>query len=296
MARSKGAFSRPRAGLVTATLAWSAVVVWSSPAASLQGAAAQSVRAAYVAVTGVNEHPFRDIQKDDLIIEVEGRPASVLSVQPADESIDAVFVVDTLPSDTSATLAAMDVFAEALRSTAAASSIALTRLETSPVQFVGITDADAMRELKRQLLTPGTPLMPGLLDAVEALGRRQSSRRIVLAIAALGRGTHGVTAGTAAKAFRDAHASLWGIEIGPLTAGRTVGATTTIDRVSRLTGGYGTQIADSVSLRTAMERMANVLLSQYRVTYSVPAGTPNGTLRVGVTRPAEMVLAPVWSR
>lgn len=177
------------------------------------------------------------------------------------------------------------------------SRFGITRLVDPAVAFTPATDLSMLDRAMRELIASGFNLVEGIEAAARALATEQTSRRIVVAIARIGPGSGSGNEQRhmepARAALHEAGASLWTVQLTPLTLARgSSDVERFLETVAPETGGRASVIADTSALEGTMSAIAQLIAHQYAVTYE-SSGTvsPNATLRVGVRRDGVRVYA-----
>jgi len=91
------------------------------------------------------------------------------------------------------------------------------------------------------------------------------------------------------------NASLWAVEVRAETGNFSSQAREeTLDTGSKMSGGLRDVVASRSGLGNSCKRFAELILSQYDVTYSPAGGTGRSRLAVGVKGSGLRLLAPSW--
>jgi hypothetical protein len=202
---------------------------------------------------------------------------------------------------------------QTLRAANADTRIAIVSTVTTP-RLVNITAgaADLDKAAARFVMSDmGFLLQEAIADACKALKSEPADRRLVF-ILTNSQKADGLSrsAEPVAKAVQDANAALWAIDFtssaaamrgnnASMGSGGPAIVNTEKDQVlSMLTvasGGKSDSIIGTTSLQKAALQMADLILSQYAVTFARPVGMGPGNLKVGVGGASgTKVIAPSW--
>lgn len=265
--------------------------------ASVPGAGAPQARRMFVTVTDANGTPVKDLSAADLVVRVEGRDATVISVTPAADPLSVVVVTEgfsrSLISDARATLRAIVTAVRAQHPDSRVGLMVGDGATAPSMRRVADQAADLDREVSRFFeSSPNTPLLDGLLVATQTLAVESSRRRVILALVLGGSGDSTLTPVRIARAVREADAALWVIEIGG--AGRTLGASEgrVLSEVSKASGGRHDS-SSLAALASKARHAVEVIGAQYVVTFEAPVA--GEVSMVGVRRSGLTVYAPAWA-
>lgn len=258
-------------------------------------------REVYVAVAGEQDRPITDLATADFAVRVDDQDVAVTSVEPATAPVSLAIVPDTNLEDLEYARAAIRALAAAFREHNPGARLGVARFKKPTVSFID-PSAGATELTQLTALDQGYPLLPGIVEAAKALGGVETPRRVVMGIVNLSLqpgvlrpGGTDLPLQQVGRALRDAEAALWGLEISPPGAGGQTAPERAMTFLTKLTGGERRRMFTSQSLESTAGILANLILHEYRVTYTLPPKSGLGSLRVGVRRAGARVFAPTWS-
>ena len=160
---------------------------------------------------------------------------------------------------------------------------------------IGEAEVDLEREISRFIGSQAPPLLESILVATTSLEAEQSSRRVVLALAAGDSSNHDVGAPSRVlRALRRSGVSLWALDMGWGAQALGLSEERILAEAAQFSGGKR-EFSRSMVLSDTAARMLDVVHSQYVVTYRMPENTSaKSTLRVVAGRDVAVVLAPTW--
>lgn len=258
----------------------------------------------FVAVADNKGKPVTGLTAADFKITIDQQVQEILSVEPATEPASIVLLTDRLgleqaygPQDLGR---ALQSFVKIIRTKVPGSHLALTTFDGPVVRLAPFGQAGA--ELDRLLgrlstVTRDSGLRDALIDACQMLRQAPSKRKVVFTIFAGYRpDMSSVRVDLAAEALRLCDASLWIIEariLGENSFGNNE-REAIVDRGSRFSGGFRDIVASAIGVDTVAKQMAELIASQYVITYGPGGGTRTSTRQVVVGRNNVKVYAPSW--
>jgi hypothetical protein len=262
----------------------------------------------YVAVTGPDDKPVRDLTVQDFIVREDDRAREVLRVAPAPPASHITLLVD----DSAASVSAMPHVRTALLDL----SRYLLALP-SPPQLSIVTFGE--RPTERSAFTTHTSVIQSgigklfpisnagayFLEALVELGsdaqKRQLERPAIIAFVA-DDGPEFSSAGRreVTTALQRGRATLWAIVLQKgtpnVTSKEWQERTFVVNEVAAQSGGASRTILTDLGVGPAFTWVATLLTSQYRVTYSRPDTLiPPTRVSVDVRRPNVRVAARRWA-
>jgi hypothetical protein len=259
----------------------------------------------YVAVADQKGKPVTGLTAADFTVKLDQATQEVLKVEPATEPASIVILTDRLGLNGMFT--AFDVgealkdFAKAVRKSSSESVFALTTFDGAVVQVTKFTSAygETERALGRLMTQPNpTALFDGLMSACQTLRSAPTERKIIFTLIASYRGDSSVThADIVGENVRLSGASLWAVEARQAEGGNITNSAReqVLDAGSALSGGFHDVVSTRNGLSLATRRAAELIGSQYAVTFGPGGGTNRTSLTVQVKRPGVRVLAPGWT-
>jgi hypothetical protein len=286
------------------SIAWAAsiaVAVLIAPAAP----AATDPQKIYVAVADSKGRPVKDLSAADFRVAIDDAVQEIISVAPATEPLSIVLLTDRLglaaaytPFDLARSLR---TFVKTVTSAVAGSHFALTTFDGPVVRVTsfGYPPAELDKTLGRlSTVSPDSALRDAVLDVCRMMRAAPTARRAIFTVfAGYKPDTSTVRTDNAGEALRLCGASWWVIEA------RTTGENSSgnnerdalVDRGSRLSGGMRDIVASAVGIDTMAKQMAELIASQYEVTYAPGGGDRASARKVMVARPGLKVYAPGWT-
>jgi hypothetical protein len=290
-----------RVAILVGTLGCAAVLAAATP---LEQTVQRDV---YVSVVGPGSTPVAGLGVGAFHIREDGAERRIVQVGRATDPLDVAIVAYRVGPESPDVRKAIVGVLDTLRRANAHTRVALVISLVTP-RFVDISigAAELQKALDTFFVSPdGLSLFEGIETACRLMQREPHRRRAVLVLGrAAGVGETGQVR-RVGQALEAADASLWMLEyravltppgdrLNPPAEDRQ------IDRVfsswTLASGGDQDMVFATTALAGAAARLANLLLSQYVVTYERPADATPKTLRVGVAAPrGTRVLAPTWA-
>ena len=250
----------------------------------------------YVTVVNEDRHPVRGLGSEDFSLRDGGQRRNVLDAAAATNPLAVAIVVEGFePADTAAVRATINEFVMQVGHGPDGSRFGVVGSAESPAgEVLMLAAGQPASDLDARLTLPRGSLVGGIVRGARALEEARSDRRVVLAI--VRRSTDEPRAAApyqATDALLRARASLWTIEVaasgkpGPLDDVLASGA--------RLGGALRETIATTDDLVPAAERVADLLLSQYVITYAWPDPMIS-VVNVTTRHERGQVLHPSWPR
>lgn len=251
--------------------------------------AAQATRDLYVAVADANDRPVTGLTVADFIARVGDAAQPISSVKPATGPITLVFVNDTSVEDVQAVSRAFQSSVSLLAARNPGAKVDLVVLRR-PTTFVDARMQAAKTDPFDGALSGGYALPTGAVHVMDALNATPG-RHVVLGVTrklwpadlATTRLGDAIPIGDFNAALRTAKASLWVVEIAPILSGKD-NTDLYLDQSVWPSGGWELRINDLSALEPTMNRLVEILLSQYVVSVPDSPALTAGTIRVGVKR------------
>ncbi len=259
----------------------------------------------YVAVADNRGRPVRDLTAADFRVAIDDTVQEIISVAPATEPLSVVLLTDRLglgaaytPFDLARSLR---TFVKTVTSAVAGSHFALTTFDGPVVRVTsfGYPPAELDKILGRlSTVSPDSALRDAVLDVCQMMRAAPTARRAIFTVfAGYKPDMSTVRTDNAGEALRLCGASWWVIEA-RMTGENSFGNNerdALVDRGSRLSGGMRDIVASAVGIETMAKQMAELIASQYEVTYAPGGGNRNSARKVMVARPGLKVYAPGWT-
>jgi hypothetical protein len=255
----------------------------------------------YVALSDPQAHAIRPSSLPAFQLKIDGVEVSSFGVEPAVDPLSVVVVLEGMGAvETTRLRKASHGLVSSIRQQNPQSRVGLMLVPGPKFPVMRRAAADAS-EIDKTVSTflgadQTAPLLESILVATRALATEQSSRRIVVALAAGVESNHGVSAPKQVlDELRRAGVSLWSIDLGwdALTIGPAEGKV--LAAASAQSGGIHA-FANSTSFDRVIQELLNLIYSQYVITYRRPSGlSQSSRLQVGVrTDDGVRVVAPTW--
>jgi VWFA-related protein len=287
------------AGAVTAAVC--AALSHELPAASAE----RDARRIYVTVVDAQGKPVTDLTAADFVIDLDGRPQEVTSGSLAVDPMSIVILTDRLGLDPNYTAfdvgQALQGFVDAIRKRSPDSRIALTTFDGIVLQVTRFTSAPAEldRALGRlQTTAPDAVLLEALADVCKSMRMAPTDRRIIFTLLAAYRPDQSTLRNdAAAELLRLSGASLWTVEARQAQRGNYGNNTreVVLDTGAQMSGGYRDIVTSRTGVVASTKHMAELMLSQYALTFGPGGGSAQSHLRVGIRRPGVRILSPGWT-
>jgi VWFA-related protein len=247
-------------------------------------AAAQPIeRSLWVSVVDQNGAPVDGLSNADFVVREDNVAREVLRVVPAEEPMQIALLVDTSAqarNDIAHIRQALPPFVETLTKPNDAgrrNQIALIGFGERPTILTEYTsDYAALKKGIDRIWAldgSGAYLLDAILETVQGIKKRESTRPVIVAIAVEGRELSYRAYDQVLPALKDSDAPLYALMIGqPIdgTSDEARSRSIVLDRGPRDTGGAHEQLLTSMALGGKLKQLADQLTHQYRVTYARP--------------------------
>ena len=252
-------------------------------------AGAGVLRTVYFSAVDANGAPVKDLASADLAVKEGGKDRAIDGVGPATGPIQAFLLVDD--GGTGAFQAAVAQFLETTQKHA---QVAISVLEPQPMKVIGFTDnfdefrtAIARLGQRGKIQTVGDQIMGAVESAAKDLEKRKSARPAIVVMTVGGEQPRSNEADPALNALKASGASLSVVYLRGVELGKVLG-----DGPKR-SGGMAQDVSGGVALGPVLAKIAQNLLNQYVLTYTLPDGTkPNERFELTTTRKGVTLIAP----
>jgi hypothetical protein len=259
----------------------------------------------YVTVIDAKGNPVTGLTKEDFIVRLDKADQEVLGVQPAVDPASVVILTDRLGLNTTYTPPAvgdiLKTFASAFRKANPDSKVALTTFDGTIIEVTKFTSAFAETDRMLGRLSTNTPeavLFDGIATACQAMRSAPTDRKIVFTLLASYRPDHStMQPDRLGSILRLSGASLWVLEARLAEGGNynNPAREQILDAGSALSGGTREVVRSVTGAIATSKRFAQLILSQYVLTFGPGGGGSQTQQVVEVRRPGVRVLAPGWT-
>ena len=235
----------------------------------------------------------------------DGASRPVVSAVPATESPSIVVIVHGFGrNETLDVRIALTALVNAIRVATPAAHLSLITDVASTVLTDVTSNAAKLDNAAKRFAQSGSGMriFEAVEDACGALRKEASGRRLILLLTNTTRyDVEERSAAPIVAALKKSGASLWSVDVTPESAAYTKNMHSSMEVENLLnnwtiaSGGVHETTFGTRSLPGILTRVAGVMLSQYEVHFSRPAGKVETTLQVGVAGPpGDRVMAPQW--
>lgn len=246
-------------------------------------------RTVYFSAVDGKGAPVTDLAAADLAVKEGGKDRAIASVAAATEPIQVSILVDD--GGTGGFQAAVAQFLEAM---IGHGQFAIRAFNPQPSRVIDFTD-DAGKlnaalsgiGARGKIDTVGEQMMGAVAEAANELQKRKAPRAAIVVLTVGGEKAQSNQAEPALNALKNSGASLSVVHLAGLELGQVLG-----DGPKR-SGGVIQQIGGGVTPGPVLAKVANNLLQQYVLTYTLPDGVkPNERLALTTSRKGVTLLAP----
>ncbi len=281
--------------LVRGLFAVFAVVATQGPV----GASSQ-VRPLYVSVTDSKGAPMAGITASDLVIEVNGKPAAVARVVPAEVPVSVVVVTEGIRADAISEIRKMmKAVVTGAKAIHPDSRVGLMIQDGAVMpkmhvvtSEVGALDAEIARFFES---SRNAPLLDSIVTASQLLSFEKHARRIIVAVTRAQDDTQAdvMSPVKVSRAVRASGASLWALDLGGREEPTGAAEQRVLSEVTSISGGRQDRTTVA-SITPLTERIMATLRGQYAI-YLEDGLAPKAAAPKVRARTKDMkVLAPAW--
>jgi len=268
-------------------------------------AGAQTAQQVYAVVVDGDGYPVRGLSAEDFSLRDGSVRQAVLGAEPATNPVWLAVVVQGFKTaDLPQVRAAIDAIAAATRTGPAGSRVGVMRPASATSSWrdlaPGLSDADWQSLVDH----PEPPVLDAIGQAAVALRQAPTDRRAVVLLVKRSASNALVLAhGLLTDQLFTAGASLWTVEVGatPAAGAAATGPADSVKLDDVLTdatkfgGSLRERVADTPGMIPMAERVANLVLAQYVVTYLWP-NPMLSTFSIATRHDRGDVLVPAWAR
>ena len=260
--------------------------------AAASGAArptAETFRTVYFsAVDGKGVH-VTDLTAAELTVKEGGKDRVIDAVKPATATIQVSLLVDD--AGTGGFQAAVSQF---IQTTFGRAEYAIRLLQPQAIKVQDFTkNGDELRTAvgrlgqRGRIVPDNEQMIAGVFDAAKELRQREAPRPVIIALTITGEKALADTADETLNALKASGASLNVVYLTGVELGKVLGDG------PRQSGGLIEQVTGQVALGPTLKKVADNLLNQYVLTYTLPDGVkPSDRFSLSTSRKGVKLLAP----
>jgi hypothetical protein len=260
----------------------------------------------YVTVADQQTKPVTGLTAADFRVTEDGAVREIVSVTPAAGPTFIILSVDTatgtessrnIPRNITDLRNGVVAFTKTFQTASPNAQIALWEHAGAALAIKGFTaKAEDIEKEARRLVFKTDPSvsLEMFVDAAKELKRKEGRRILVATIFDSSPEQQHIRPADVAKEVRDAYSQVWTVAIRdrPNVASWRDNV---VNGLTGETGGAQLTIGVMSALENTMKQLAELLATQYVVTYARPAGTRADRLQVAVNKQDVLVAAPGWA-
>jgi hypothetical protein len=247
------------------------------------------VRTVYFSAVDANGAPVTDLTAADLTVKEGGKERPVAAVQPATAPVDVFLLIDD-----GGLGAFRSGVAQFLQRMIGRGQFAISVLNPQPIKVTDFTADVVVLRAALDRLGPRGRVQPdneqiveAVGDAARALQKRNTARRSIIVLTVGGEKPSSDMADDAVNALKSSGASLSVLSVSGFELGKVLGDG------PRQSGGLIQHVNGSGPVGPPVVRIADHLLHQYVLTYTIPDGVKlNEKLSLSTSRKGVTLLAP----
>jgi membrane-associated protease RseP (regulator of RpoE activity) len=265
----------------------SAAIAMLAPARPV--AKADVVRRVYFSARDDKGAAVTDLTQADLAVKEGGKDRAILAVEPASAPVQVMLLVDD-----GGTGAFQGAVAQFLQTMIGRGHFAIRALNPQPARLTDFTEnpADLRTALngigaRGRVTSIGEQIIEAVAEAAKELQQRKAPRPVIVVLTVVGEQLHSDQADSSLNALKNSGASLSVVHLAAIQLGPVLG-----DGPKR-SGGMMQQISAGVVPGAVLQPIADTLLHQYVLTYTLPDGVkPNERFSLTTSRKGLTLLAP----
>lgn len=261
-------------------------------AAVLLSAGASAVttpRRIFVGAIDSKGTPVTDLTAADLAVKEGGRNQKIDAVQPATDPMHVAMIIDD-----GGTGAFQGSASEFLNKMAGQAQFAVRLVDTQAIKIQDYTaDFESLKTMlgklgQRGRVRPdGDQLLEAVNESARELQKRKAARPIIVAFTVFGEAGKAIDPQSVLNTLRDTGVQLNVLYVTGASTGQMIGDGT------KQSGGHVEEVYAGAGLQPGAAKMADILLHQFAVTYTLPDGTrPSERVSVSTSRKGITLLAP----
>ena len=242
----------------------------------------------FSAVDSTGAH-VTDLTAADLTVKEGGKERAITAVRPATAPMQISLLVDD-----AGTGAFQPSVAQFLQTTLGRAQFSIRVLNPQPIMVAMLTDdVVALRSAigrmgpRGKTQPDGDQIIAGVSDAAKELKQLRAARPSIVVLSASGETVSSDIADEALRALKDSGASLSVLYITGVEMGKVLGDG------PKQSGGMTQQANGTVAVGPALAKIADNLMNQYVLTYTVPDGVKlNDRISLSTSRKGVTLIAP----
>lgn len=250
---------------------------------------ADVVRTVYFSAVDAKGVHVTDLTAADLTVKEGGKDRAIDAVKPATAPMQVSFLVDD--GGTGGFQASVGQFIQA---TFGRAEYAVRVLQPQAIKVQDFTkNGDELRAAlgrmgqRGRVLPDNEQIIAGVFDAAKELQQREARRPSIIALTITGEKPLADTADETLNALKASGASLTVVYLAGVELGKVLGDG------PKQSGGMIEQVTGNLALSPTLKKVADNLLNQYVLTYTVPDGVKlNEKLSLSTSRKGVKILAP----
>jgi hypothetical protein len=258
-------------------------------------------RTVYISITDDDGRPIAGLTPADIVVKEGGKEREIVRAVPATARMRlALAVEDRLIGDRSVRLALFE-FVKRVIETADISLLTIGLRQQTVVDYTSNLET-FVAGINKLSLDPSrdSNVAESVLDLAKEFTAKKAERGVLVVVSQSG-GQSGVDARTVLNAIRDSGITMHAVTLGirdatPTGAGslnEQSGREQVLGDGPKQSGGRRVEVAASGAIRTGLQQVADDLLAQYAVTYTLPDGVkPDRRFNASVKRRGVTVRAP----
>lgn len=244
---------------------------------SVSAQAGRGERTLYVTAVDARGEPVTGLPAEAFIVREDGVRREVLRAAPTRDPLDLALLLDNSTAAAPLITHLRSALPGLIDTVAPGNHIAIITLASRPTVVVDYTSDVSMlkKAVGRLFALPdtGATLLDAIVETSQGLGRRDTPRAVILAIVTDGTEFTNRYAKDVVAALHTAGATLDLLTIGTFDASLAHPSRERmflLEQGPAATGGVRVNLLTPMSLGGALDRLARVLVSQYKVVYSRP--------------------------
>jgi VWFA-related protein len=267
-----------------------------------RAAAAETNRTVYVTVTDNKGVPVTDLTAADFTVREGGRERQIVTAEPATTRMRlALLIEQRLVGDGSIRMGLFD-FIKRMHGEADIAVITVGLRNQTVVDYTGDlnTHVAALNKLTLNP-NPASNLTEGVMELAKTLEGQKPERPVIVAVALSGGQAGGPSANAVLTQLRQSGANMHAVTLtgggevaqNPAEMADAAGREQVLGDGARQSGGRRHEATTTAAVAKALQAVANDLLAQYALTYTLPDGVkPDRRFNVNVKRRGVTLRAP----